>query len=77
MFWNLATFQLTQNVLADFRLAWERDLGNTYSVYGSTNLLQGVTNVLQTGIDATPGNNSFRDATATNTGVYFYRVKRK
>jgi len=45
-----------------------------YTVQRSADLLTGFTN-LQINLDATPGTNYFRDATATNRGPYFYRLR--
>lgn len=46
----------------------------SYSVLRSGNLLTGFTNI-QTNIASTPVTNYLRDASATNAGDYFYRIR--
>ena len=67
---------IRKDPLGGISIKWESDPGLTYAVYRSTNLNQGVTNVLQSGIPSIPGTNAFRDSSATNSGPYFYRVKK-
>ena len=53
---------------------WSSVALHRYTIQRSGNLLGAFSN-LQTNIDATPGTNFLRDATATNQGPYFYRVR--
>jgi len=48
--------------------------GQKYAVWRCSDLISGFT-VLQGGIDATPPENTYEDATATGVGPYFYKVK--
>jgi len=61
------------DALGGIDIRWQSFTNRSYSVYRSTNLKQGFIN-LQSGIAATPQTNTFRDATATGSGPYYYRV---
>lgn len=54
-------------------LLWSSVAGKTYAIERSEDLGAGFT-VLQAAIPATPGTNTFHDATATGVGPYFYRL---
>lgn len=54
-------------------LRWNSAAGRIYSVWRTTNLLEGFTAV-QTGIPGVPPVNEFRDDTAVEAGPYFYRI---
>lgn len=54
-------------------LRWSSASGKTYSVERSEDLGSNF-DVLQSNIVATPGTNTLRDATATGTGPYYYRL---
>ena len=45
-----------------------------YTIQRTSDLLTALTNFL-TGIEATPGTNYVRDATATGPGPFFYRIR--
>ncbi|MFM1770534.1 MAG: hypothetical protein RJA22_3063, partial [Verrucomicrobiota bacterium] len=60
--------------LGGLAVRWSSVSLKTYAVHRSSALLTGYA-VLQTNLVATPGTNYFRDATATNLGPYFYRVR--
>lgn len=52
---------------------WRSIGGHYYSLYKSTNLMQGFS-LFTSNMVATPPVNSYQDTTATNSGPYFYRV---
>ena len=54
-------------------IRWSSASGKTYSVERSEDLGSNF-DVLQSNIVATPGTNTLRDATATGTGPYYYRL---
>ena len=60
--------------LGGVAVRWSSVTLHQYTIQRSSDLLTGFTN-LQTNVDATPGTNSFRDATATNRNPYFYRIR--
>jgi hypothetical protein len=66
------------NVLEDsvggIRVEWSSVAAKLYTLQRSDDLFSGFSN-LQTGIPATPPRNSFRDAGATGSGPYFYRLR--
>jgi len=60
--------------LGGVAVQWASAALRQYTIQRSGDLLTGFTN-LQSNLDATPGTNYFRDATATNRGPYFYRLR--
>lgn len=60
--------------LGGVAVRWSSIVLKNYTVQRSSALLTGFTN-LQTGIAATAGTNYFRDASATNGGPFFYRIR--
>ena len=60
--------------LGGVAVRWSSAALHQYTVQRSGDLLTGFTN-LQVNLDATPGINYFRDATATNRGPCFYRLR--
>ena len=65
---------IQKDPLGGIRLIWESAGNHVYALQRCSNLKSGFVDVA-TGIAATPPLNSFRDATATGTGPYFYRVR--
>lgn len=59
--------------LGGIAIRWSSVASKNYTVQRSSDLLTGFFNI-QTNIAATPGTNFLRDAAATNTGPYFYRI---
>lgn len=55
-------------------IEWSSAEGKLYKVQRSGDLLSGFSD-LRTGITATAPKNAFRDASATGTGPYFYRLR--
>ncbi len=60
--------------LGGIAVRWSSVASKNYSVLRSGNLLAGFSNI-QTNIASTPGTNYLRDASATNAGPYFYRIR--
>jgi hypothetical protein len=60
--------------LGGIAVRWSSVASKSYAVQRSGSLLTGFTN-LQTSIPATPGTNYLRDASATNAGPLFYRLR--
>ena len=54
-------------------LQWSSVEGRIYSVWRSSDLMQGF-EPIATGIHSTPPHNTYRDTTATGEGPYFYRI---
>jgi hypothetical protein len=65
---------ISPDPLAGIAVQWSSVASKSYTVQRSSDLLTGFAN-LQTNIAATPGTNYLRDATATNRGPYFYRIR--
>jgi hypothetical protein len=71
------TFKFTdikRDPLGGIRVEWQAGGNHVYALQRCSSLLSGFADVA-TGIVATPPLNSFRDATASGTGPYFYRVR--
>ncbi len=56
------------------QLTWFSATNQTYALQRASNLASGFVDVA-TGIAATPPSNSYRDASATGPGPYFYRLR--
>ncbi len=69
-----AFIRILPDPLGGISVDWASVSNRTYILQRSTDLLGGFTD-LQTGISATPPFNSHRDASATDAGPYFYRLK--
>jgi outer membrane protein assembly factor BamB len=56
------------------QITWDSVSNRTYSIWGSTNLASGLTELVAHHITATPPVNTFTD-TAVHNGVYFYQLQ--
>ncbi len=65
---------IAKDQLGGIRLDWLSASNQVYALQRSSNLATGFVDVA-TGIAATAPLNSYRDATATGTGPYFYRLR--
>ena len=57
-----------------FELRWDSVSNRWYTIWRSTNLVDGFS-VLTTGEEASPPTNSYQDVTATNASAHFYRIE--
>ena len=74
---NRSCFMATGEMLAGadgVLVVWPSETNRLYRIERSTNLLNGVFVALQDEIPGTPPINQYRDATATNTGPWYYRI---
>jgi hypothetical protein len=65
---------IRKDALGGIRVDWLSTANQVYALQRSSNLAAAFSD-LATGIAATPPTNSYRDATATGNGPYFYRLR--
>jgi hypothetical protein len=71
---RFALITVQPDVMGGLRVDWESATGKFYILQRSPQLLSGFSNVA-THIPATAPQNSYRDASATGEGPYFYRLR--
>lgn len=60
---------------AGLTVKWLSASNKLYVIERATNLISGFSTALATGVSSTPPLNSYTDATATNAGPFFYRIR--